>query len=143
LTKAVGTVQGTTNEQVIIEFEDPRRFATVRRSDITAMDVSVRRGSRAGLGLGIGMLVGVASGVAIGHASGDTNSFLWPSAGDKAQALGLALGLVGAVVGLTVGGNSRHDVWSTTSPADLGLGLLPLVRDGHAGVQLSVAIGVR
>lgn len=143
LTEAVGTVQEATSEALVVQFEYPRRVATVDRSDITGMDVSVRQERRVLKGLGVGMLIGAGSGVIIGLASGDDEgTFFAFSAEEKAAMAGIGLGLVGGAVGLVVGAINTHDVWSSTLPANLDVAVLPLMRDGGAGVHLSFALRV-
>jgi hypothetical protein len=143
LTEAVGTVQGATDEELVVRFEYPRRLATVDRSDITGMDISVRRERKVLKGLGVGVLVGASSGVLIGLASGDDEgSFLAFTAEEKAMIAGLGLGLVGGAVGLIVGALNRNDVWAPTLPNDVDVAVLPIVRAGAAGVQVSFALRV-
>jgi hypothetical protein len=142
LTEAVGIVQEATNEELVVQFEYPRRLATVDRSDITGLDVSVERQRKVLKGLGVGALVGAGSGVLIGLASGDDEGFLALTAEEKAVIMGIGLGAVGGVVGLVVGALDRNDVWSSTLPIDLDVAVLPVLRAGGAGVHLGLALRV-
>jgi hypothetical protein len=143
LTEAVGIVQEATNEEIVVQFEYPRRLATVDRSDITGLDVSVERERKVLKGLGVGALVGAGTGVVIGLASGDDEgTFLAFTAEEKALVMGIGLGAVGGVVGLIVGALDRNDVWSSTLPIDLDVAVLPVLRAGGAGVHLGLALRV-
>jgi len=145
LAEAVGTVQETTDEALVVQFEYPRRRETVDRSEIAAMEVSIpgTQGQRRVLkSVGVGLLVGSVSGVLVGLASGDDDPQQWFafSAGEKAAIGGVALGLTGAAVGLIVGLVRRHEVWSPALPENLDLTVLPLVREGGAGVQVGLTL---
>jgi hypothetical protein len=143
LTKAVGTVEEATGEELVVRFEDPRRVETVDRAHITGMDVRVGEERRRLKGLGVGALIGAGSGVVIGLASGDDeDGFVAFSAGEKAAIWGLTLGAVGGVVGREVGADKYNDVWWPTLPAHLDLAVLPLMREGGAAVQVSFALRV-
>ena len=143
LNEAIGTVQGATREELVVQLEYPRRVATVDRSDITGMDVSVGQERKVLKGLGVGMLIGAGSGVVIGLASGDDEgTFLAFTAEEKALMAGLVLGLAGGAVGLIVGAIDTHDVWSPTLPENLDLAVLPLMHEGGAGVHVSFALRV-
>ncbi len=145
LDEAVGTVQETTDEALVVQFEYPRRKETVDRSEIAAMEVSIQGtpGQRKVLkSVGVGFLVGSVSGVLVGLASGDDDPQRWfaYSAGEKAAIGGVALGLTGAAVGLIVGLVRRPGTWSPALPKDLDLTVLPLVRNGGAGVQVGLTL---
>jgi hypothetical protein len=142
LTEAVGIVQEATNEELVVQFEYPRRLATVDRSDITGLDVSVERQRKVLKGLGVGALVGAGSGVLIGLASGDDEGFLALTAEEKAVIMGIGLGAVGGVVGLVVGALDRNDVWSSALPIDLDVDVVPVLRSGGAGVHVGLALRV-
>ena len=141
LNEAVGAVQEATDEAFVIQFEFPRRVGPVERSEIAAMDVSIQRQRKVLKGLGVGLLLGAASGVVIGLASGDDEGGLIAfTAEEKALMAGAMLGLTGGVVGLIVGLVRRHDVWSPVLPGDVDLTVLPLVREGGAGLHVGLAL---
>ena len=105
------------------------------------MDVSIRQERKVLKSSGIGALIGAGSGVLIGLASGDEEGPGWaPSAGEKAVFAGVGLGVVGGVVGLVIGLSRRHDVWSSALSENVGLHVVPLVREGGAGVHLGLAL---
>ena len=141
LNQAVGTVQETTDESLVVQFEYPRRRETVARSEIAAMEVATQGQRKVLKSVGVGLLVGALSGAAIGLASGnDQGTFLAFSAEEKAAMGGVALGVTGAVVGLIVGLVRRNDIWSPVLPANVDLTVLPLVREGGAGVQVGLTL---
>ncbi len=141
LNEAVGTVQETTDDALVVQFEYPRRRETVDRSEIAAMEVATEGQRKVLKSVGVGLLVGALSGAAIGLASGDDEgTFLAFSAEEKAAMGGVALGLTGAVVGLIVGLVRRPDTWSPALPKDLDLTVLPPVRNGGAGVQVGLTL---
>ncbi len=141
LNEAVGTVQETTDEALVVQFEYPRRKETVDRSEIAAMEVATQGERKVLKSVGVGLLIGALSGAAVGLASGDDEgTFLAFSAEEKAAMGGVALGVTGAVVGLIVGLVRRPDTWSPALPKNLDLTVLPLVRDGGAGVQVGLTL---
>ena len=121
----------------MVQFEFPARLETVDRSEIAAMDVSIQRQRKVLKSVGVGSLVGALSGAFIGLASGDDDLFSPP---EKALIAGVALSLAGAAVGLVVGLVRRPDAWSPALPADVDLTVLPLVREGGAGVHVGLAL---
>ena len=143
LSESVGTVQETTDEALVVQFEYPRRMGPVERSEIVELEVSIQRQRRVLKSLGVGLLVGAGSGVLLGLASGDDppEMFLAFTAEEKALVGGAMLGLTGGVVGLIVGLVQRQDVWSPILPGDVDLTVLPLVRERGAG--LHVGLGLR
>ncbi len=145
LSEAVGTVQEATDEALVVQFEFPARLETVERSEIAAMEVSIQGQRKVLKSVGVGLLVGAVTGVAAGLASGDDdpNRFLAFSAGEKAAIGGVVLGLTGATVGLIVGSVRRHEVWSPVVPENVDLTVLPLVREGGAGVHVGFALRFR
>lgn len=145
LSQDVGTVLEATDETLVVEIESPRHRRTVPRSEITELDVSVRRESSALRGLGLGALIGAGTGTVIGLASGDDDGrdFVSFSAADKAMILGLALGVTGGVIGLAIGAANPRDVWSPVPSSGPGLAVLPLLGQDGAGVGVRVSLPLR
>ena len=142
LDEAVGTVQETTDEALVVQFEYPRRVETVDRSEIAAIEVSTPGKRKVLKSVGVGFLVGAGSGALMGLASGDDPQQEWFAftAEEKAVMMGVGLGLTGAAVGLIVGLVGRNDVWSPVLPANADLTILPVVREGGAGVHVGLAL---
>ncbi len=142
LSKAVGTVQEATYQAIVVQFEYPRRVETVDRSEIAAIEVSTPGQRKVLKSVGVGFLVGAGSGALMGLASGDDPQQEWFAftAEEKAVMGGVGLGLTGAAVGLIVGLVRRNDVWSPALPANADLTILPVVREGGAGVHVGLAL---
>ena len=142
LSKAVGTVQAATDQALVVQFEYPRRLETVDRSRIAAVEVSTPGQRKILKSVGVGFLVGAGSGALMGLASGDDPPQQWFAftAEEKAAMLGVGLGLTGAAVGLIVGLVRRNDVWLPALPANADLTILPVVREGGAGVHVGLAL---
>ena len=141
LSEAVGTVQEATREALVVQFEYPSRVATVDRSEIGKMDISIQQQRKVLKSFGVGLLVGAGSGALIGLASGDDDPQQWFAftAEEKALVGGAMLGLTGGVVGLIVGLVRRQDVWSPMLPGDVDLTVQPLVREGGVGLHVGLA----
>ena len=140
LSEAVGTVQEATREALVVQFEYPRRVATVDRSEIGKMDISIQQQRKVLKSFGGGLLVGAGSGAVIGLASGDDqNCFICFTAEEKALVGGAALGLAGGAVGLILGLVRRRDVWSPMLPGDVDLTVQPLVHEGGVGLHVGLA----
>ena len=140
LREAIGTIREATHEALVVQFEFPRRVATVDRSKIVTMQVSIRQERRVLKGLRTGLLVGAASGLVLGLASGDDdNGFFEISAEEKAVVGAIILGLAGGVVGL-IAGTAQHDVWSSDAPSNVNLSILPWVREHGAGFHIALTL---
>ena len=142
LSEAVGTVREATDEALVVQFEFPARVGTIDRTEIAAMDVSIRRERKVLRSMGVGLLIGAGSGALLGLASGDDDPRQWFafSAEEKAVIAGIGLGLTGGLVGLVTGLLRKRDVWSSALPANVDLNVLPLVREGGAGVHVGLAL---
>ena len=118
--QAVGTVQGTTEGTLTVEFKSllaPQGATawTVRRTNITDLEISIDQ-RRYGLkGLGIGFFSGILAGAAAGFLSaiGENDTFDF---GDQLLPLARALGIAGGVSGLILGSMRQDDVWVPHSP---------------------------
>ena len=136
--RVVGTLVGQDGEGLAI-LPDAKEVVRVRRSSITALEVSTRKSNR-GRRIGIGGLAGVALGAAIGIAGGDECS--GPPSGYIVCFSKVDMGVLGAFAGLSVGvlaglALSHGETWERTTPDRLTVAIGPVPRG--AAVRLSFA----
>ena len=145
LDSVVGKVTELSSDELVVDFE-PRGIGvtTVRRDDITRLEVSLRQERHVGSGVGKGVLLGAGIGAVIGFVSGDDQDtgIMSMSASEKAGFYALTLGFAGAVVGLARGLH-KTDVWASVDPGGVALWAAPEFRGHRAALQVAVAIRIR
>jgi len=135
LEQAVGVLDRTTDESLVVRFVRPRgaeRVETVPRRHVTELAVSTGQRSRAAKWAGGGLLLGAIAGAAGGLASGSNDGFF--SRGELAAAGAMLGGLFGGAFGLVMGALNPEDVWA---PVPAG-GPAPVV-----GLRLGVMVRLR
>lgn len=140
----VGTILDSQERAVVFRFDASSRVDTLDRAAITEMDISIRRERRMGKSVGIGLLVGAGAGALIGLASGGNEGegeFITFTDGEVVALGAVVLGVIGGAIGV-LAGLQRRDVWAPALLSETELALIPLVRDGGAGLYIGMSIRV-
>ena len=132
----IGKVEAGDDQALTLWVSGGTGRTTVRREDITSMEVSEWRRTR-GRGALIGAGIGAGVGALVGFSMGDdpSDSFMEFTAADKAMILGVFLMSVGALIGVAVPPAER---WGKASADPIRVGLAPL-RGGGTAVSLRLA----
>jgi hypothetical protein len=167
LTRAIATIVGSTNDSLFVELRSVRLAplcdtcparsnarnvpASMARSDIEYIDVSVATRSRGLRGLGLGVLSGAGFGALIGYSTWQdpetrirTSAVIcWfdCTAAQNAMFHALGFGLLGGLAGLLIGSAVHTDVWEPAAAQSHRLSVWPALSSQTAGIRGRLLVG--